>query len=74
MTLTYFMKRSIQAPYAFKWGKLLKCHLKRKSCGKLATGLNINDSEKKDPRDSSAPTPGQYTYIIITIILKNLVL
>ena len=33
--------------------------------GNGAVGLTINDSEKKnDPRDSSAPIPGQYTCIL----------
>ena len=45
-------------------GKLLKCHLKGKSCSKWAVGLNINDSEKKGHVDSSAPNPGQYTCIL----------
>ena len=42
MSLTYFTTRSKLAAYAFEWGKLLKCHLKGKSC----IGQNIYDSEK----------------------------
>ena len=65
MTLTYFTARSTLVAYAFEWGKLLKCHLKGKSCRKGAVGLNINDSEKKlDPRGSFAPAPGHYTCIL----------
>ena len=33
--------------HAFKWGKLLKCHLKGKASRKLANGQNIDYSEKK---------------------------
>ena len=32
--------------------------------GNGAVGLTINDSEKNDPRDSSAPIRGQYTCIL----------
>ena len=46
-------------------GKLLKCHLKRKSCRKWAVGLNNNDFENKmDLRGSDAPTHGQYTCMV----------
>ena len=38
MTLTQFMARSIWVGHAFKWGKLLKCHLKGKASRKLANG------------------------------------
>ena len=38
MTLTQFMARSIWVGHAFKWGKLLKCHLKVKASRKLANG------------------------------------
>ena len=37
MTLTYFTARLT----AFEWGNLLKCHLKGKTCSKLANGLNF---------------------------------
>ena len=47
MTLTQFMARSTWVDYAFKWGKLLKCHLKGKASRKLANGQNIDYSEKK---------------------------
>ena len=46
-------------------GKIVKCHLKGKSCRKWANGLKVGNSEKKlDPRGWSAPTPGQYTYTL----------
>ena len=35
MTLTQFMARSTGVGHAFKWGKLLKCHLKGKASRKL---------------------------------------
>ena len=37
-TLTQFMARSIWVGHAFKWGKLLICHLKGKARRKLANG------------------------------------
>ena len=64
MTLTYFTARSTNFAYAFEFKKLLKCHLKEKPCRKWAVGQNIYDSEKMDPRSSSAFTLGQYTYIL----------
>ena len=48
MTLTHFMARSTWVDHAFKWGKLLKCHLKGKASRKLANGQNIDYSEKKE--------------------------
>ena len=47
MTLTQFMARSTWVDHAFKWGKLLKCHLKGKASRKLADEQNIDYSEKK---------------------------
>ena len=52
MTLTQFMAKSTCVDHAFKWGKLLKCHLKGKASRKLANGQNmdrdnIDYSEKK---------------------------
>ena len=43
MTLTYFAANA----HAFEWGKLLKCHLKGKTCSKLANGLKFFDLKKK---------------------------
>ena len=48
MTLTYFMARSTWVAHAFEWEKLLKCHLKGKSCRKWANGLKVGNSEKKN--------------------------
>ena len=42
MTLTYFTARSTKVAHAFEWGKLLKCHLKGKTCSKLANGLQFH--------------------------------
>ena len=65
MTLTYFTVRSTWVAHAFEWGKLLKCHLKGKSCRKRANGLKVGNSEKNlVPRGWSAPTLGQYTCIL----------
>ena len=45
-------------------GKLLKCHLKGKTCRKLANGQDIDYSEKKNgPRASSAPILGLFSLI-----------
>ena len=46
MTLTYFTARSTSAAHAFEWGKLLKCHLKGKTCSILANGLNSHDLKR----------------------------
>ena len=65
MTLTYFKTRSTWVVYAFEWGKLLKCHLKGKTCKKLANGQNIDYFEKKKrPWASSALLLGLYTKIV----------
>ena len=65
MALTYFRARSTKVARAFEWGKLLKCHLKGKSCRTWANGLKVGNSEKNlDPRGWSAPTQGQYTCIL----------
>ena len=51
--------------HAFEWGKLLKCHLKGKSCRKWENGLKVGNSEKYlDLRGWSAHTRGQYTCIL----------
>ena len=58
MTLTYFKARSTWVAYAFEWGKLLKCHLKRKTCRKLANGQNIDYSQKIWPKSFLCPCTG----------------
>ena len=56
MTLTKFMARSTWVGCASELGKLLKCHLKEKANRKLASGQNIEDSEKRKwPKGLSAP-------------------
>ena len=47
MTLTYFTARSTWVAHAFEWGKLLKCHLKGKTCSKLANALQFYVFKKK---------------------------
>ena len=55
----------VMIAYAFEWGKLLKCLLKKNVCRISAMGLKIDDSENiLDPMDSYAPTLGQYTCIL----------
>ena len=67
MTLTYFKARSTWVAYVFEWKKkLLKCHLKGKTCRKVANGQNIDYPEKKNangPKASSAPLLGLNTII-----------
>ena len=47
MTLIYFTARSTLVAYAFEWGKLLKRHLKGKTCSKLANRLNFHDLKRR---------------------------
>ena len=45
--------------HAFEWGKLLKCHLKGKTCRKWANGLKVGNSEKNwTPRVGLPPPRG----------------
>ena len=48
-------------------GKLLKCHLKGKTCKKLANGQDSDYSEKKKnvPRASSAPVRGLFSICLL---------
>ena len=57
MTLTYFMARSTWVAHAFEWEKLLKCHLKGKSCRKWANGLKVGNSEKNWTLGVGLPPP-----------------
>ena len=43
--------------------KIQQNNLTAKTSWKWGNGLNIYDSEKKDPKGRSAPTPGQYTRV-----------
>ena len=70
MTLTKFMARSTWVAHAFKWGKLLKCHLKGKASKKLANGQNIDYSEKrKRPKGFICPSTGVKYHNIQTCLL-----
>ena len=52
--------------------KMLQCHLKGTACSKLANGLNRYDLKKeKDSRGCSYPALGLYTYMYITILVKQ---
>ena len=65
VTLTCFTAGSTKVAHAFEWGKLLKCHLKGKTCRKWANGLKIYDSEKQIWTPGVVcPHPGQYTCIL----------
>ena len=45
--------------------KLLQCHLKGKTCSKLADGLNLYDLKKEiDSRGCSDPALGLYTCLL----------
>ena len=57
MTLTYFTARSTLVAHAFEWEKLLKCHLKGKSCRKRANGLKVGNFEKNWTLGVSLPPP-----------------
>ena len=68
ITLTYFTARSTWVAHAFEWGKLVKCHLKGKSCRKWANGLKVGNSEKKlDPGVGLSPPRGN-----IHVYYKNI--
>ena len=43
--------------HAFEWGKLLKCHLKGKTCRKWANGLKAGNSEKNWTPGVGLPPP-----------------
>ena len=70
MTLTVLMTRSTWVPYAFEWGKLLKCHLKGKTSRKLKNGQNIDLSEKRKwPKGFICPGTGVKNHNIQTCLL-----
>ena len=50
--------------------KLLKCHLKGKTCSKLANGLKFYDLKKKLTPGVARPGPG-VIYMYITILVKQ---
>ena len=63
MTLTKFIARSTWVDHAFKWGKLLKCHLKGKAGNWQMDRILIilKRKEENGPRASSAPALGLNT-------------
>ena len=63
MTLTYFKARSNWVAHAFEWGKLLKCHLKGKTCSKLANGLTFYDLKKKLTPVVALTKPWDYIHV-----------
>ena len=63
MTLTYFTARSTYVAHACKWGKLLQCHLKCKTCSKLANGLNLYDLKKKLTPEVALTLPRGYIHV-----------
>ena len=63
MTLTFFTARSIWVTHTFEWGKLLQCHLKGKTCSKLANGLNLYDLKKKLTPEVALTLPLGYIHV-----------
>ena len=62
--MTFLWQGQHRLSHAYEWGKVLKCHLKGKTCRKWANELEIEDSEQNlDPRVVFSPTPWQYTCI-----------
>ena len=68
MTLTYFMARSTKVAHAFEWGKLLKCHLKGKTCSKLANGLQFYVFKKKLTPGVALPGPWGYIHVYYYLV------
>ena len=63
MTLTCFTTRSTSVGHTFEWGKLLQCHLKGKTCSKLANGLNLYDLKKKLTQVVALTLPWGYIHV-----------
>ena len=59
MTLTFFTARENE------WGKLLQCHLKGKTCSKLANGLNLYELKKKLTPEVALTLPWGYIHVYI---------
>ena len=56
--------------HAFRWEKLLKCHMKGKASKKLANGQNIDYSEKRKwPKGFICPCTGVKYHNIQTCLL-----
>ena len=70
MTLTKLMARSTGVAYVFEWRKLFKCHLKGKTSRELASGQNIDYSEKRKwPKCFICPCTGVKYHNIQTCLL-----
>ena len=71
MTLTQFMARSTWVDHAFKWGKLLKCHLKGKPAGnwQMDRILIILKKRRKWPKGFICPCTGVKYHNIQTCLL-----
>ena len=63
MTLTFFTVRSTKVAHTFELGKLLQCHLKGKTCSKLANRLNLYDLKKKLTLEFSLTLPLGYIHV-----------
>ena len=63
MTLIFFTARSTEVVHAFGWEKLLQCHLKGKTCSKLANGLNLYDLKKKLTPEVALTRPWGYIHV-----------
>ena len=63
MTLTYFKARSTKVAEAFEWGKLLKYHLKGKTCRQWANRQNIYFYEKYLTLGGCLPLPQGYIHV-----------
>ena len=48
---------------AFEWGKLLKCHLKGRTCNKLTNGLNFYGLKKKLTPGFALTLPWGYIHV-----------
>ena len=62
MTLTFLWQGQLRLPMHLK-GKLLQCHLKGKTCSKLANGLNLYDLKKKLTPEVALTLPWGYIHV-----------
>ena len=63
MTLAYVTARSTLVAHAFEWRKLLQCHLKGKTCSKLANGLNLYVLKNKLTPEVALTLPWGYIHV-----------
>ena len=69
----FYGKVNLEVAHAFEWGKMLKCHLKGKTCSKLANGLRFYDLKKKLTPGVALTRCPRFIYIYITIIVKKFI-